>query len=149
MQPHPGPLKGCSAAPDSVILSNSNDMLRSIWSSAMVFSVFCIDTMLMFQCAKCSACICTQNSFVSSKILPKVLQRQISWEGQACKARIVSMCCCTHDRTRRVVRLRYAKVRAAWHTYILWPATHEPTPVALAGAHQVGIKDHVVLIAGI
>ena len=53
--PHPGPLSGCRVAPDSVILSNSKDMLRSICSSAMVFSVFCMPTMLMPQCARCSA----------------------------------------------------------------------------------------------
>ncbi len=54
--PHPGPDSGCRAAPASVMRSNSNDMLRSICSSAIVFSVFCCASMLMPQCARCSAC---------------------------------------------------------------------------------------------
>jgi hypothetical protein len=53
---HPGPRRGSRDCPDSVILSNSKDMFRSICSSAMVFSVFCMDIMLMPQCARCSDC---------------------------------------------------------------------------------------------
>ena len=53
---HPGPASGSSSVPDSVILSKSNDMLRSICSSAMLFVVFSMLSMLMPQCCRCSAC---------------------------------------------------------------------------------------------
>ena len=50
-----GPYADSNCDPASVILSNSKPLLSSICNSAMLFSVFSIDSMLIPQCRRCTA----------------------------------------------------------------------------------------------